>query len=302
MAGPSERYGDRTDVHAFRVRRLHWASVAAGSASLAVGRVRVTATVTTEEQEAEVAVLHRGDGAVVCRVRSAPEAGALASVRSDLLREALRSGPAEWAQALTARFAGQPYGVDDVFLDERRRLLAHLAGRSLAVPPSAPGPTVAAGRDFLESLRATGGSIPTALGISASHALGQAARERLAALGAGGAVAPAAEALRDLVARAGRLGLALGLEPEEIAPRLESALERVLGALRASSTAPGVADGLELLGLGTALGAPLDLWASQNAAVRLWREGSPADRAELAPLMTALGFAPDLDEPARERG
>ena len=50
IAGPSEGYGDPADVHAFRVERLRWARVAAGEASLAIGRVRVTARLTTEQR------------------------------------------------------------------------------------------------------------------------------------------------------------------------------------------------------------------------------------------------------------
>src|SRR5262249_39496070 len=62
IAGPSEAYGDQADVHAFRVERLRWARAASGAGSLAVGRVRVTAQVTSESEEIDVAVVHAGDG------------------------------------------------------------------------------------------------------------------------------------------------------------------------------------------------------------------------------------------------
>jgi alpha-amylase/alpha-mannosidase (GH57 family) len=45
-----------------------------------------------------------------------------------------------------------------------------------------------------------------------------------------------------------------------------------------------------------------DLWASQNAAAVLWRGGSERDRATLAPLMAALGFAPGPLAAPRGRG
>ena len=57
-------------------------------------------------------------------------------------------------------------------------------------------------------------------------------------------------------------------------------------------TTSATADALGLLALRHALDAPLDLWAAENAVARLWRQGSPEDRATLAPLMSALGFAP----------
>jgi alpha-amylase/alpha-mannosidase (GH57 family) len=297
MAGPSERYGDPADVHAFRIERLHWAGIAAGPASLAVGRVRVTAGLTTEDQEADIAVLHGEDGAVVCRVRTGAETRDPALAPSTLFREVSRGAPATWPEALSRHFGGRPYGIDDVFPDERRRLLVHLAERALAIPSRA-----AESVDLLETLRTSGGSIPSALGSAASQVLGRAARESLDALVTGAPVATTVDALRHLVARAGRLGVPLGLEPGDAAVRIESALGRVLGALGAGQTSTVVADSLDLLSLRSVLGAQPDLWAAQNAAARLWREGSPADRDVLVPLMRALDFAPSVFATRHERG
>ena len=57
----------------------------------------------------------------------------------------------------------------------------------------------------------------------------------------------------------------------------------------------GILGGLSVLEM------PLDLWEAQNAALRLWREGSQPDRDVLAPLMAALGFAPPALLTPRER-
>jgi hypothetical protein len=176
-------------------------------------------------------------------------------------------------------------------------LLVHLAERALAIPSRA-----AESVDLLETLRTSGGSIPSALGSAASQVLGRAARESLDALVTGAPVATTVDALRHLVARAGRLGVPLGLEPGDAAVRIESALGRVLGALGAGQTSTVVADSLDLLSLRSVLGAQPDLWAAQNAAARLWREGSPADRDVLVPLMRALDFAPSVFATRHERG
>ena len=85
IAGPSEGYGDPADVHAFRVERLRWARATAGEASLAIGRVRVTARLTTEHEEADVAVLHARDGQVHCRVRTGSDGEALTPARERAL-------------------------------------------------------------------------------------------------------------------------------------------------------------------------------------------------------------------------
>ena len=302
IAGPAEGYGDPAEVHAFRVERLRWARVAVGEASLALGRVRVTARLTTEHEEADVAVLHARDGEVHCRVRTGSDGAALASARDALFREFPGRGPAEWSRALDRHFGGRSYGADDVFPDERRRLLARLAERALATPEGAQGWGDAGSRRLLKELRLVEGPIPPALASVAHGLLARAAREELAGLAAGGPASAAAHRLRELVAEARSLGIPLGLAAGQVGPALQSALGRVLEALRAATTATAVADGLALVALGSALEAPADLWAAQNAAARLWREASPGDREMLAPLMSALGFAPGALAGPREQG
>jgi alpha-amylase/alpha-mannosidase (GH57 family) len=302
IAGPSEGYGDPADVHAFRVERLRWARVAAGEASLAIGRVRVTARLTTEHEEADLAVLHARDGQFHCRVRTGSDGAALASARDALFREFLGRGLAEWPRALDRHFGGRAYGADDVFPDERRRLLARLVERALATPEGAPGWVDAGSRRLLEELRMVEGPVPPALASVADRLVARAAREELAVLATGGAVTASAHRLRELIAETRSLGIPLGLAAEQVVPAIQSALGRVLEALRVAATASAVTDGLALLALGTALEAPPDLWGPQNAVAGLWREGSPGDREVLAPLMSALGFAPGALAAPREPG
>ncbi len=302
IAGPSEGYGDPADVHAFRVERLRWARVTAGEVSLAIGRVRVTARLTTEHEEADVAVLHARDGQVHCRVRTGSGGEALTPAQGALFRELPGREPAEWPRALDRHFGGRSYGADDVFPDERRRLLARLAERTLATPEGARWWVDAGSRRLLKELRLVEGPIPPALARVAQRLLARAAREEITVLGAGGLVTASARRLRELVAETRSLEIPLGLAAEQVVPAIQSALGRVLEALRAATTAAAVTDGLALLALGTALGAPPDLWAAQNVVAGLWREASPDDREVLAPLMSALGFAPDAPAALRGQG
>ena len=110
IAGPSEGYGDPADVHAFRIERLEWARVAAGEASLAIGRVRVTAEPTTESEEADVAVLHaaRRRDPLPRPDRVGPEA--VAAARNALFREFPGRGRTAWRPTLERRFGGARTG------------------------------------------------------------------------------------------------------------------------------------------------------------------------------------------------
>ena len=265
-----------------------------GGASLSIGRVRVTACVTMESEEVDVALLDAGDGQVTCRVRTGSEAGVLATSREAVLRGFPSREAGGWPRELEERFGGRTYTIDDVFLDERRRLVARLAERALEGPPGATALIETAGRRLLGELRLAEGAIPSDLAGVAHRFLARAAREELAQLAGGSPVAGSTQKLRELLAEARSLGISLGLPAAEVTESIRSALERVLEVLRAGVTASATADAVALLAVGHVLDAPVDLWAAQNAATGLWHRGSPEDRQALAPLMSALGFAPGV--------
>jgi hypothetical protein len=291
VAGPFEGYPDPAEVHAFRIERLEWARVAQAAGALAVGRIRVTARVTGESGEADVAVVHTDAGEARCRVRMGEEAAGHGRARTALFRSWARPGTSGPSPAWAEDFGGLAYGIEAVFLDERRRLLARVAEPAL---PRGPGPAAgltAGGRRLLGELEAMARPLPTDLLEAASRVLGRAVGAELASLAAGGPVGAPAARIRGLAARAASLGLPSVLPPEEVAPALQAALGRTLAGLRASVTAAAVDDALALLALAPLLEATPARWAAQNEALGLWRAGSPADRSVLAPLMAALGFA-----------
>jgi hypothetical protein len=136
------------------------------------------------------------------------------------------------------------------------------------------------------------GPIPPGLADVARRLLARAARDELARLAEGGPVGESTQRLREVLAEARSLAITLGLRTEDVARAIGTALGCALEALRAHVTSAATADALALLAIGHALDAQVDLWEAQNAAARLWRQGSREDRQTLAPLMSALGFAP----------
>jgi hypothetical protein len=134
--------------------------------------------------------------------------------------------------------------------------------------------------------------MPLALTGVGRRLLARAASDALAALEAGGPVRAAVDRIRALDAEARSRGMSLGLGAEQVSRAIESALRHVVLAFESGSTAATVGDALCLLGLGTELETTPDLWAAQNTVARLFRGGSTSDRERLAPLMSALGFAP----------
>ncbi len=300
MAGSSEGYGDVAEVHAFRAERRGWVRVSVSEGSLAMGRVRVTSRLTTEQEEMDVAVLHAADGRPLCRVRTDGDGAAVPGARAALLRAFPGRDAAGWTGALDRHFGGRAYGIEDVFPDERRRLLARLTEGALAAPEGtrerADGE-----RLLLEDLRLGGGPLPPAVVGAVSRLAARVLRQELAALAAGDPAAEGVRRVRELVVALRSRGIGPALSPEEVVPPVEAALARAFGALATGVTPVRVADGLALMGLGTLLDSTPDLWGVQNIAATLWRESPASTRDLLAPLMATLGFAPGAPETPAER-
>jgi hypothetical protein len=286
MAGPSEGYGNPAEIDGFRIERREWTSLTTPEASVALGRVRVTERVTGAIEEVDVALQDPKAGEIRCRVRTGEGTGKLASARTAIFRSLSGDESLPVSRTLATHFGGRPYGVEAVFLEERRRLLARRADRRLRGLADAPR------RQLLAELAETESAAPAPVTPLASPILTRVVGEELAALGAAGPVGSRVDRIRGLVADARSLGITLDLRPELVAPPIEAALGRSLGALRARVTVSAVDDALALVALGRELHAPPGLWTAQNDAVRLWRAGTWRDHAILAPLMTALGFAP----------
>ena len=299
LAGPSERYGDPVEVHAYRVERREWATISAAEAWLAVGRVRVTSSVTGETTEADVAASDAAPGDLHCRVRMSRGPAALATARTALFRAFLGEGPSGVSTAFDRHFeSGRPYGTEAVFCDERRRLLARVRAARLA-PEALRSNGGHSADTLLAALRAES-PVPDALLEEAGPLVARATRAELAALAADGAVGPRVDRIRTLAVTARSLGMPVS--PDGMAPPIESALRNALARLRMEVTTAAVADALAVLALGEALGAAPDLWTAQTEMARLWREATSRDRPTLAPLMAALGFAPAALAAAPEEG
>ena len=110
-------------------------------------------------------------------------------------------------------------------------------------------------------------------------------------------MAESTQRLREVLAEARSLAISLGLRTEDVTRAIGSALGCVLETLRAHVTSAAVADALALLAIGHALDAPIDLWEAQNAAARLWRQGSPGGPADAG----AAHVSPRIRSRARSR-
>jgi alpha-amylase/alpha-mannosidase (GH57 family) len=276
--------------HAFRVELLDGDAATRGDATLRVGWVRVTSEVTTEGIEALVAIAGSGSRAFRGVVRIGAGAGELARVR-DALLPGFVSGEAVEAGGLDQVLPGVRFGPDDLLPDERHRLAATEAERTLRSLDGACRRAGATSRRLVAELGAAGARVPPGLRRLARFALQQEIEDTLGRLLEDGATSDAAVRITALAAEARTLGLDDPLDAHTVATRLEQALGRCVDGLRDGRGPGGVATALAILDLGRALGAAPDLWAAQTEFADLWRRTPPAERGRLAPLGAALDFA-----------
>jgi len=274
---------DETSIYAYRVTRLDQAREAYGGTALRVAHVRVRSQITGETWEAMYALLHFGGHDVTCALRGWEGQATYDRIKDDLLRRFAHHSLADMVRGLDEFFPGSSFALPDLFLDERRRVLADVIAAVLDKHEETYRRIWEENEKLVRYLRHADAPIPEALAIVARHVLEQEALAALARLDDGALPERAAEIVRE----ARTLGLKLDLAPAR--PALQRA---VLGALDAVAAGPGedrVAAARRLVENAAALGLEYGLWEVQNRFLEVWRAQRQA-RPALEPLARALGF------------
>jgi alpha-amylase/alpha-mannosidase (GH57 family) len=294
IAAPYQAYGVHARVYAYTVSRLDWQQEAYADTSLAVGRVRVTSDVTTESEEASVAVLHFGGPDFHCGMRTFRGPAAFAAARAELFRHFAGHSLSEVVRALDRHFEGKAYGIRDLFLEERRAILAAVTDGVLHRFEDTYRRLYEENRRLMQFLRESDARPAEALALAARYVLQRGIEREVAGLAERDGVPPR---IGELVAEAHSLGLELALEPERVAGPLERALLARMARLAEAVTPDAVESTRAVLRVAQWIGCLPNLWTAQNRFFALWATQGPEGRAILAPLGASLGFA--LPSPAR---
>jgi hypothetical protein len=286
IAAPYQAYGETAKVYAYTVSREEWERESYGETSLTIGRLRVVSDVTLESDEAAVAVLHFGGHDFQCALRRLDPV-AFGTVREQVLRRFAGHSLSEVVRALDRHLGGHAYQVRDLFLEERRRILAAVTDDVLHRFEETYRRLYEETRRFLQYLREVDARPPEAIVLAARYVLQRDIERELSGLAGRPDVS---ERLGELVAEARSLGIDLALDRERVAPPLEQALLTRMFRLREAVTRERVDSVLAVLHVAQRVGCVPDLWAAQNRLFELWRAQDPAERAKLAPLAEALGF------------
>jgi hypothetical protein len=287
ILGLLDPWPDDAHVHAYRVQRVDEAGDAYGGTAFRVGHVRVSFTMTGEVRDATFAVLHFGGHDFACAVRAWEDADTYRRLKDDLLRRYGRSTVADVVRGMDEWLPGPSFTLTDLFLDERRQVLARVMRATLERHEETYQEIWEENRKLIHYLRQADAPIPEALALIARHVIEQAMLNTLASVEARGDRGRLPDRLFELAGEAVALGLTLDLsEAKPIAVRL---VRGALAALEATPTPTRAAEAMALLEGANRLGLRYGRWAAQNAFFETWRR-HPEARRLLAPVGEYLGF------------
>jgi hypothetical protein len=167
-------------VYAYQVTRLDETSAAYGDTALRVGRVRVSSELTGQVRDALYAVAHFGGHDITCGVRLSEDVAVYAALQRDLLDRYARRSLSEVVRGFDAAFGRETFSVTDLFLEERRRVLAALLGKVVARHESTLRHVWDETHALLDYLQQADVPIPETLGVVARRVLEQDALDALA--------------------------------------------------------------------------------------------------------------------------
>jgi hypothetical protein len=287
ITGLLAEHPDDAAIYAYRVQRVDEAREALGGTVFRAAHVRVSSTVTGEVRDATYAVLHFGNQDFACGVRAWESPAAWERMKADLRRRYARDTLADMVRGMDEWFPGDGFSLTDLFLDERRRVLASVTRATLDKHEETYRRIWEENRKLVHYLRQADAPIPEALALIARHVLGEALLDELRRFEAAGGVSPLPDRLFELAGEAAALGLTLELG--EAKPESVRMVQRALAAVAASPTQARIDEALAFVEGANRLGLRYGLWAAQNRFFEIWNR-HPDARARLAALGGALGF------------
>jgi alpha-amylase/alpha-mannosidase (GH57 family) len=282
-----ENYREEQRLYSYTARRLDAQVDADRGSTLRIGRVCVQSVVTGETNTAVYAVLHYGAHDVHCGLRGFDSVEAYNEMAADLRRQFARGSLSDVVHALDRYFPGEPHTLRDLFEDERRQILAHIAERALEEGDEAYGRVWNEHRALVRYLREMEAPVPEVLTAVARRVLVRSLAAELRDVEESGVVPDGA---LDLLGQARELGLTLDLTTAN-AP-MRRAVARAMDVLANDPTPAQARLTLALVDRAWRLGVWFGFWDTQNRFFEIWR-ARPEARPALRPLAERLGFQLD---------
>lgn len=118
-------------LYCYNIEQVDYHLERVGSLTLAIGQIELTSTITTESQSLVFAVLHLGGWDFHCAIQPFQGRRAYTQLKTKLLNVLTQGSAARVVMAITEAFGPVAYGLDDLFAEERHRLMGVLARETL---------------------------------------------------------------------------------------------------------------------------------------------------------------------------
>jgi alpha-amylase/alpha-mannosidase (GH57 family) len=262
-----ESYPDKTRIYCFRAERDDYQVFNAGTAKLAVGRVKLTSEITQEASRLSFGVLHMGDHNVNGGVQEFMPDRLYQSLLDELVPPFTRADFAEVIRVMDRCFGESNYSLRSLFREEQRTVIENILASALGQSETLYRQIYEQRAPVMRYLTNLHIPLPKAFTAAAELVLNDDLRR----------------ALQDREINAGRVSALL--ESAKIAgvtletPTLEFAyrqnLERLANYLKRTPTASVLKELRDATALLVKLPFPVDLWRVQNVFYALMQSTYP---------------------------
>jgi alpha-amylase/alpha-mannosidase (GH57 family) len=251
-----------------------------GQTALGISQVRAYSLVDRSSSECVTAVLHFGGHDFHCSLRGPLDPAGYEHLREDLLETFRRRSLTEVVRTLDHRFESRYFTLQDLFAEERRRLLGRVTREAFSRFQSVIDLIYDENRKLMEYVQELGAPLPRGFVAAAEQVLSfrmERAIKRYLEAGNG-------EQVADLARESKHWGVSLATP--RITQRLQKALHQLVLRMRESPGDLLYKELMNLLDVVDSAGIEIDLWEAQNACFQLIYPPPPAP--ETVPLSRSV--------------
>ncbi|HEO65935.1 MAG TPA: DUF3536 domain-containing protein, partial [Spirochaetes bacterium] len=115
-------------VYSYTIKEIDCERVHHKHSSLAIGQIKVTSNMTLESEEAVIASLHLGNRDFQCKIGELLSLPEYQKMKTDLMEIFDQESLTQVVRKLDFYFPGDFHSLKDLFVEERRKILAHVSG------------------------------------------------------------------------------------------------------------------------------------------------------------------------------
>jgi len=250
----------------FAVQRNDYEEESYGVTALGVGRMRVESRLTQESQAFVVAVLKLSAHDVHCVVREDIAESAYAPMKAELLETFARHSLSEVVRRLDRNFGEAYYTAKDLFLDDRRRVLAQVSEGMLERLEDTYRQLYRENRRLMEYLRELNVPLPHGFSLAAEFLVNRTFSQVIAKVIKR---EPQDDEVEEVLREARKWQIPLATKEAELL--VSGGIEEYLAALLADPLSNGVTIASRLLQIAEHVNLRINLWRAQTLFVQVCR-------------------------------